>query len=224
MNSSAPPQPPKECVYTQPHNPAHTTRTPAEETLSIHPPHEPHEPHQHHQRQYGEPQSPRTPPSPTIHRTAFSRPSSDTQLERLERIHDEHRAHETTEREGDIDLEYGVELQPAECDIAAAVTRKEKLWRSRTESSEVLPKEDRDVPPSNGKPVLKVYDDLERKKVAHEALLMDWMESGEPGDQGAESTVCERERARRKRMKQDRELDVRESVTGGSGRGVIAGP
>lgn len=231
MNSSGPPQPPKECVYTQPLNPAHTTRTPAEEELSTHlrdqPPRPPPQ-HQHHQRWYGEPQSPRTPPTPTIHRTGFSPPSSDAELERLERAHDNRRAHETSDRQEDIDLEYGVELQPSECDIAAAVTGRERRWRSRTESLEVLPKEEVEGQEDNGlgygRSFPKVYNDLDRKKVAHENLLREWVESEQQGDQGGESTVCERERARRRRIQQDSDVDIKGSITSSSGHGVIAGP
>ena len=73
------------------------------------------------------------------------------------------------------------------------------------------------------RPLLKVYDDLERKKVAHENLLREWMENGEQsGCQGGESTVSERERARRRRLQQDREVDIKGSIVSSSGHGVVA--
>ena len=104
MISDNPPQPPRQSAYDQPFSQTHTDQNPAEAFSSLAgPPH----------RQYGDPPG-------AIHRTPGSQPASDAKSDRIREGRDDERER-LREAGRDLDTQYGVEQQPREGDIAAAV-------------------------------------------------------------------------------------------------------
>lgn len=114
------PQPSKETAYTQPSNPV--SRNPQEQRGQPNQPSAPDSSLMYATSGTGS--STRTheygsAPQKPIHRTASSNPSSDSNLAHLQRKHDLETKPEG--KRGHIDLEYGIEQQPREGDIAHAV-------------------------------------------------------------------------------------------------------
>lgn len=123
MDTTSPPdipQPSKETAYTQPSNPI--SRNPQEQRGQPNQPSAPDSSLMYatsgtgssvRAHEYGEP------PQKPIRRTADSNPSSDEKLSQLRQKHEQETSPEG--KRGHIDLEYGIEQQPGEGDIAHAV-------------------------------------------------------------------------------------------------------
>ncbi|OQE36872.1 hypothetical protein PENCOP_c011G08779 [Penicillium coprophilum] len=190
-----PPQPPKQAAYAQSSNPV--SHTPQEQRATE---------NRHHGDTIG-----------SIKRTASSRPSSDEELSRLNAQHQQH------ERElhnaPDVDLDYGVEQQPAEGYIADAVRRKGMGIQRAQAGAHAGPVGNAGGP---GHPGFGEADDLAAnlgaKRVEHDRILGDRIGKS-PIEPDVE--VVEREAVRRRRLERDEKLDVKEAVKQATGDPVV---
>ncbi|PYI28730.1 hypothetical protein BP00DRAFT_428149 [Aspergillus indologenus CBS 114.80] len=200
---SQPAQPPKEAGYKQASNPV--TQTPSEQRAPAQQP---------STRQRGDPTSSIT------RRTADSRPADDSRLRQLNADREQER--EALHRAGsDVDLEYGVEQQPAEGEIAHAVAKTSGRARARAQAGAHA-----GAVGSAGGPGGPGYEkglaaDLDRKAEEHERVLGERVgqSPAEPDDEGR--VLAEREAVRERKLKQDRELDVKGAVSRGTGDPVV---
>ncbi|KAJ9489686.1 hypothetical protein VN97_g3574 [Penicillium thymicola] len=192
-----PSQPPKQAAYAQPSNPV--THTPQEQRATT-------EPVRHHGDPIG-----------TIKRTAASKPSSDEERARLSAQHQQHE--EQLHNAPDVDLEYGVELQPAEGYIADTVQRKGMGMHRAQAGAHAGPVGSAGGP---GHPGFGEADDLAAdlgaKRVEHDRILGDRVgrSPAVPEGEGAE-----REAARRRKLELDEKLDVEEAVKQATGDPVV---
>lgn len=180
--AAQPEQPPKQAPYYQSTNPI--SQTPLE------------------QQNQNPPQRQRGDPVPMNRRTVNSDPSNDETLARRR----EQKQQEQIRKQGkqDVDLEYGVELQPAEGSIAEAVEH--KGTRSRTQAG------------AHAGPVGSAYgpgysgfgeernhaSDLGRKKEEHDRVLGDRI--------GQSPSEPDGEMVRQQKLKLDEQLDVKDTV------------
>ncbi|QKX55276.1 uncharacterized protein TRUGW13939_02368 [Talaromyces rugulosus] len=205
------PQPPKQSAYTQPSNPV--SQDPLE--------------------QRGQPQTQQLgatsqPPSSSsratrrgygdapaaIHRTADSKPSSDDKLAKLEQ--DRQQKLQPEYKRGHIDLEYGIEQQPAEGDIAAAV-------ENNTNSSQGY--YNRVQPGAHAGPVgsstpgyeQDMAAQMDRKRAEHDRVLAQKAEKSS----GSEGDEAERRQLRERKLKQNEQLDVKGAVKASTGDPVV---
>ncbi|KAL1964814.1 hypothetical protein VTN77DRAFT_6316 [Rasamsonia byssochlamydoides] len=208
MSSPTPPdipQPPTQAAYNQPLNPISQTPVEQQHTSTT-------------TRRYGD-------PPPAIRRTPDSRPSSDIQLLRLEKERRQQRDEEAR-RAGDIDTEYGVEQQPAEGYIAAAVEGKNQYNRLQA-GAHAGP-----VGSAQGPGFMGEQEDtaaeMDRKREEHDHILGQRAgkspafsgDSESEGD-GGDGTDVERQQLRERKRKEKEELDVKGSVSRGSGNVVV---
>jgi hypothetical protein len=223
MSSSATPsdvpQPPKQATYDQPSNPVdqdpveqrtagRTTRSQAAATDSS-----PSSSFSNNRRQYGDPPA-------AIHRNPASKPSSDDQLARLEEERVQRRAEEGS-RSNDIDTEYGVEQQPTEGHIAAAVEGKNQYNRLQA-GAHSGPVGSAQGPGYMGEEP-DTAADIGRKRDEHDRIL------GQSGGKSPrylgeedDSTEAERRRVKERKLKEERELDVKGTVGKGTGNVVVS--
>ncbi|KOS44506.1 hypothetical protein ACN38_g4563 [Penicillium nordicum] len=197
QSKDQPSQPPKQAAYAQPSNPV--THTPQEQRATT-------EPVRHHGDPIG-----------TIKRTAASKPSSDEERARLSAQHQQHE--EQLHNAPDVDLEYGVELQPAEGYIADTVLRKGMGLQRAQAGAHAGPVGSAGGP---GHPGFGEADDLAAdlgaKRVEHDRILGDRVGRSPPEVEGE---VAEREAVRRRKLELDEKLDVEEAVKQATGDPVV---
>ncbi|KAJ5425043.1 hypothetical protein N7465_000113 [Penicillium sp. CMV-2018d] len=189
-------QPPKQAAYAQSSNPV--THTPQEQRAT--------DPVRHHGDTIG-----------TIKRTAESNPSGDEERARLSAQHQQHERQ--LHNAPDVDLEYGVEQQPAEGYIADAVQRKGMGMQRAQAGAHAGPVGSAGGP---GHPGFGEADDLAAnlgtKRVEHDRILGDRVGRSPPEPEGE---VAEREAARRRKLEQDEKLDVEGAVKQATGDPVV---
>lgn len=192
-----PPQPPKQAAYTQPSNPV--SDTPQEQHLQTEP-----------SRHYGD-------PIPSIKRTAKSNPSSDEARAQLAKEHEIERR--SMQNASDVDLEYGVEQQPAEGYIADSVRYKGMGARRAQAGAHAGPVGSAAGP---GHPGFGGEDDLaanmDRKRENHDKILDEKMEF-DRDDSNRE--VFEREAVRQQRLRRNEDIDVQQAVKDVTGDPVV---
>ncbi|KAJ5926149.1 hypothetical protein N7516_007922 [Penicillium verrucosum] len=188
---------PKQAAYAQPSNPV--THTPQEQRATT-------EPVRHHGDPIG-----------IIKRTAASKPSSDEERARLSAQHQQHE--EKLHNAPDVDLEYGVELQPAEGYIADTVQQKGMGLQRAQAGAHAGPVGSAGGP---GHPGFGEADDLAAdlgaKRVEHHRILGDRVGRSPPEVEGE---VAEREAVRRRKLELDEKLDVEEAVKQATGDPVV---
>ncbi|RAL13489.1 uncharacterized protein BO97DRAFT_404939 [Aspergillus homomorphus CBS 101889] len=198
--SAQPAQPPKQAGYNQASNPV--TQTPSEQRAPQ---------HQFEPRQRGDPISSIT------RRTADSRPANDEALHQLNAEREQER--EAMHKASDVDLEYGVEQQPAEGEIAHAVKSTSGQARARAQAGAHAGT----VGSANG-PGDPGYEkglaaDMDRKAEEHERMLGERV--GQSPAEPDDGVLAEREALRERKLKQDSELDVKGAVSRGTGDPVV---
>lgn len=181
-------QPPKQAPYYQSNNPI------SHNSLE-----------QRNQRQRGD-------PVPIVsYRTATSKPSNDEYLARQQerRKRDESRKQNAPE----TDLEYGVELQPAEGSIAQAVERKRTTRRAQA-GAHAGPVGSAYGPGYSGAGEERnEMSDLRRKREEHDRVL---------GERIAQSpSEMDEEIVRQQKLKLDEQLDVKDAVQEATGDPVV---
>lgn len=194
-----PEQPPKQAAYSQASNPVSSTpqeqRTAASET-----------------RQHGEPLSSIT------RRTADSNPSNEAARARLE----ERRNYDRRELQNasDVDLNYGVELQPAEGYISDSVQRKGMGTQRAQAGAHAGPVGSAAGP---GHPGFGEQKDLVsrmgQKRAEHDRLLGDKIGSSPPDP---DNDVAEREAVRQRKLQQNENIDVKAAVKESTGDPVVS--
>lgn len=179
--TTQPAQPPKEAAYTQSSNPV--SQTPSEQRSP--PP----------TRQYGD-------PTTSITRGPSSNPSNDLARARLQAQHGAEQ--EQIQKSPDVDLEYGVEQQPAEGYIADTVARKGMGMQRAQAGAHAGPVGSASGP---GHPGFGEERDLaanmEMKKAEHERMLGEKVDKGPAPD----SEVVEREAVRERKLKRNEEVE-----------------
>ncbi|KAJ5511332.1 hypothetical protein N7453_003435 [Penicillium expansum] len=189
-----PSQPPKQAAYTQSANPV--SHTPQEQRATT-------EPGRHYGDTIG-----------AIKRTAESKASSDEERARLSAQHEKHE--QELHNAPDVDLEYGVEQQPAEGYIADTVQRKGMGMQRAQAGAHAGPVGSAGGP---GHPGFGEADDLAAnlgaKRVEHDRVL---------GDRVGKSPAypeSEGEVVRRRKLEQDEKLDVEGAVKQATGDPVV---
>lgn len=119
----------------------------------------------------------------------------------------------------EVDLEYGVELQPNEGDIANAVESKRRRPRAQA-GAHAGPVGSAEGPghPGFGEE-RDLAADLERKREEHDRVLGERVGQSPAVPEGEEA---EREEVRRRKLEQDRKVDVKGAVEAGTGDPVVA--
>ncbi|KAJ5462278.1 hypothetical protein N7530_010483 [Penicillium desertorum] len=193
-----PAQPLKQAAYAQSSNPV--SQTPQEQRATT-------EPGRHRGDTIG-----------AIKRTAVSRPSSDEERARLSAQHQQHE--QELHNAPDVDLEYGVEQQPAEGYIADAVQRKGMGMQRAQAGAHAGPVGSAGGP---GHPGFGEADDLAAnlgsKRVEHDRILGDRV--GRSPTEPQEGDVAEREAVRRRKLERDEKLDVQGAVEQATGDPVV---
>lgn len=195
--SDQPHQPPKQAAYTQASNPV--SLTPQEQQTRAQP-----------ARQYGDALASIT------RRTADSTPSNDEARARLQEQH--RKEQREMQNAPSTDLEYGVEQQPAEGYIADTVERKGMGMKRAQEGAHAGPVGSAIGPghPGFGEE-RDLAADLGRKQEEHERILGDRVgQSPSEPDQEA----AEREAVRYRKLRQDENLDVKDTVKEATGEPV----
>lgn len=198
MAASQPAQPPKQAAYEQASNPAshrpQEQRAPTQQT-----------------RQHGD-------SLPSITRTADSNPSSDEVRARL----DAQRQQEKRQRQNasNVDLEYGIEQQPAEGYIADSVERKGMGMNRAQAGAHAGPVGSAGGP---GHPGFGEQGDLaagmDQKRKEHDRVL------GERVGQSPsapDNDVAEREAVRQQKLERNENVDAEEAVKKATGEPVVA--
>ncbi|EAW14229.1 uncharacterized protein ACLA_072620 [Aspergillus clavatus NRRL 1] len=195
--SQQPAQPPKQAAYDQTKNPI--TQTPQEQRISSQP------------RQRGDPVSSIT------RRTADSNPSNDEELARVKEKRQ--REQKNLQAASNVDLEYGVEQQPAEGDIAQAVKHKSERARAQA-GAHAGPVGNAQGPGSPGFGEERdLAADMGRKREGHDRILGDRVGQS-PAEPDGEA--AEREALRQRKLKEEKNLDVKGAVHAGTG-GPVTG-
>lgn len=194
MAASQPAQPPKQEAYAQASNPVSAApseqRDPSQQT-----------------RHRGDAPA-------TITRSPQSQPSNDEARARLEA----QREQEKRQKASKVDLEYGIEQQPAEGYIADAVERKGIGMNRAQAGAHASPVGSAAGP---GHPGFGEQRDLaegmDRKRAEHDHVL------GERVGQSPsapDTDVTEREAVRQQKLKQNENVDVKEAVISATGEPV----
>lgn len=203
------PQPPKGSAYVQPSNPV--SQDPLEQRG------------QQQTQQLGAASQPPPPSSSrgtirggygdapaAIHRTANSKPASDDKLAKLEQDHQQKLQPEY--KRGHIDLEYGVEQQPAEGDIAAAVENNTTSFQGNYKR--VQPGAHAGAVGSSTPGFEQdTAAQMDRKRAEHDQILRQKAEKGVDAD-GEEA---ERRQLRERELKQNEQLDVKGAIKASTG-------
>ncbi|KAJ5521039.1 hypothetical protein N7463_001492 [Penicillium fimorum] len=197
QTQAQPSQPPKEAAYTQSSNPV--SHTPQEQRATE---------DRHHGDTIG-----------TIKRTASSQPSSVEARARLSAQHQQHE-HEL-HNASDVDLDYGVEQQPAEGYIADTVQVQRKgmgIQRAQA-GAHAGPVGSSGGP---GHPGFGEADDLAAnlgaKRVEHDRILGDRVGKSPVEPEGE---AVEREAVRRRMLEREEKLDVEGAVKQATGDPVV---
>lgn len=189
--AAQPEQPPKQAPYYQSDNPI--SQTPFEQQSQNNP-----------QRQRGD-------PVPMNRRTVNSDPSNDEKLARRR----EQKQQEQIRKQGkqEVDLEYGVELQPAEGNIAEAVEHKGTRARAQA-GVHAGPVGSAYGPGYSGFGEEKNQaSDLGRKREEHDRVLGDRI--------GQSPSEPDGETARQQKLKLNEQLDVKDAVQEATGDPVV---
>lgn len=212
--TSQPSQPPKQTAYTQNTNPV--SQNPTEQRAGS---------GAQAQPVYASSSSQRGNAPSAIHRTADSLPSSDDKLARLQKQRERERKESLSGAE--VDTEYGVEQQPAESQIAAAVEGKQERARAQA-GAHSGPVGSAGGP---GAPGFGEEGDfaknMDKKREEHDRILGQKAGKSPPppdekeGQEAAEGAVQERERLRQRKLKEDEELDVKSAVKQGTHDAVV---
>ncbi|BCS02118.1 uncharacterized protein AKAW2_60382S [Aspergillus luchuensis] len=192
-----PPQPPKQAAYNQPTNPV--THTPSEQRTSQSSSQNPSQ-YDHLPRHRGDALSP-------ITRNAASQPSNSNTNPNTSKHQEAMRNAAST-----LDTEYGVEQQPAEGDIARAVQGKSADARARAQAGAHAGA----VGSAEG-PGAPGYEkgemaDLDQKREMHDRML---------GDRVGQSPAEPEDEVRRRKLRQDEEVDVVGAASRGSKGRVV---
>lgn len=186
-----PEQPPKQAAYVQASNPV--THTPQEQRASA--------------RQYGDP------PAPITRRGADSKPSDETARARLDEQRDQNR--QDLQNASNVNLKYGVELQPAEGYIADSVERKGMGTQRAQAGAHAGPVGSAAGP---GHPGFGEQKDLtahmDQKRAEHDRLLGDKIGHSPPEP---DYDVTEREAVRQRKLQQNENVNVGEAVKQATG-------
>lgn len=198
MAASQPAQPPKQEAYAQASNPV------------SHAPQEQRDPSQQ-TRHHGD--------SPaTITRSAQSEPSSDEARARLESKRQQEKRQE--QKASNVDLEYGIEQQPAEGYIADAVERKGMGTDRAQAGAHAGPVGSAAGPGHPGFGEQRdLASEMDRKRAEHDRVL------GERVGQSPaapDTDVAEREAVRQQKLKQNENVDVKEAVKEATGEPVAS--
>ncbi|KAF9886530.1 hypothetical protein FE257_011301 [Aspergillus nanangensis] len=190
-----PSQPPKQAAYDQANNPV--THTPREQRL---PPHQ--------ERIYG------NHIDAINRRAASSKPSSD---EAIAHLMAEHREEERQmQNEPDVDLEYGVEQQPNEGEIAYAVEHRSEEARQRAEvGAHAGPGHPTYHP---GGEERDYAADMARKKKDHDRVLGERVGHNPPEP---DAETVERELLWERRVKEQRDFHPGEIIHEATGEPVV---
>ncbi|KAI2819913.1 hypothetical protein CBS115989_4050 [Aspergillus niger] len=196
-----PPQPPKQAAYNQASNPV--THTPSEQRIPQN--------QSSSQSQYDRLPRHRGDALPAITRNAASQPSNSQDQST------KHQASQQTMRNAGetLDTEYGVEQQPAEGDIAHAVQSKSADARARAQAGAHAGA----VGSAEG-PGAPGYEkgemaDLDQKREMHDRMLGDRVGQSPAEPEG------ETEAVRRRKLRQDEEVDVVGAASRGSAGKVV---
>ena len=181
--TAQPAQPPKQAAYEQDSNPV--SQTPSEQRETPPP-----------TRQYGD-------PTASITRGPSSQPSNDEARARPATQH--RQGHAQTQRASNVDLEYGVEQQPAEGYIADSVQRKGMGTQRAQAGAHAGPVGSAAGP---GHPGFGEERDLaanmDQKRAEHDWLLGDKVGRSPAGPDG---DVVEREDVRECKLKRNEEVE-----------------
>lgn len=190
--SSQPEQPPKQASYNQPQNPI--DQTPQERNL----------------RSRGD-------PVPAItRRTPNSNPSNPDSLAELTHQRDESQSR--LQNAPEVDLDYGVEQQPSEGDIADAVEHKSLRARAQA-GAHAGPVGSAEGPGHAGFAEERdLVADLPRKRAEHDQVLGERVGQSPPEPDGE---TAEREAVRQRKLQQEKEIDVKGAVEDGTGSRVV---
>lgn len=190
-----PAQPPKQAAYAQASNPVSNNSQEQRATEAA-------------TRHHGDAPA-------AITRGANSKPSSDearTHLTEQRRLEQERMLNSP-----DVDLEYGVEEQPAEGYIADSVKRKGMGMRRAQAGAHAGPVGSAGGP---GHPGFGEQKDLaahmDEKRAMHDSMLEQKLEHNPP-----EYDVADREAARQRKLKQNEDLDVAGAIKEASGDPVV---
>lgn len=194
MAASQSAQPPKQEAYAQASNPvSHTPqeqRDPSQQT-----------------RQRGDAPG-------TITRSPQSQPSNDEARARLEAQREQE--NRQTQKASNVDLEHGIEQQPAEGYIADAVKRKGMGMNRAQAGAHAGPVGSSAGP---GHPGFGEQRDLaegmDRKRAEHDRVLGERV-----GQSPSDTEVAEREAARQQKLRQDENVNVKEVVKEATGEPV----
>jgi len=181
--TAQPAQPPKQAAYEQASNPISQTSSEQRATSPS-------------TRQYGD-------PTASITRGPSSQPTNDEARSRLATQH--RQEHAQTQRASNVDLEYGVEQQPAEGYIADSVQRKGMGTQRAQVGAHAGPVGSAAGP---GHPGFGEERDLaanmDQKRAEHDRLLGDKVERSPAGPDGY---VAEREGVRERKLKRNEEVE-----------------
>ncbi|KAL6234785.1 hypothetical protein BDW75DRAFT_211476 [Aspergillus navahoensis] len=192
--ASQPPQPSKQSAYMQPSNPVT---------------HNPSESRQTEQRShtYG------TAPA-SITRGASSNPSNPSDLSS---VYDKiEKSGKSLHTHSDVDTEYGVEQQPSEGAIAAAVEGHSRHRAQAGAHAGAVGTAQGPGMPARGEGVSNLQD-LDRKAEEHQRILGDRVGRTPP----LEGEEVERENLRERKLRQDRELHPSDAVREATGDPVV---
>ncbi|PLB50978.1 hypothetical protein P170DRAFT_425271 [Aspergillus steynii IBT 23096] len=199
--TNQPPQPPKQAAYDEPNNPV--THNPVEQRAST----LQNQSQGHSGRRYGD-------AVPSIVRGAGSQPSNASALSEVQRRRE--REHAAMQNAPDVDLEYGVEQQPNEGDIAAAVESK----GTRREQAGAHAGAVGSMPgPGYTKYGEKgLMSDMERKREEHDRVLGERIGHSPPEP---DVETAERETLRQRKLEEARRLDAKAAVQEATGDRVV---
>lgn len=198
MAAAQPAQPPKQEAYAQASNPVshapQEQRAPAPQT-----------------RQHGDSLA-------SITRSPNSQPSSDEARARLEAQHQQEKRE--MQKASDVDLEYGVEQQPAEGDIANSVEHKGMSMNRAQAGAHAGPVGSAAGP---GHPGFGEERDLaagmDQKRAEHDRLLGERVGQS---PQAPDNDVAVREAVRQRKLEQNENVDAKEAVKEATGEPVVA--
>lgn len=193
--AAQPAQPPKEATYAQASNPV--SQTPSEQRAPV------------PSRQYGD-------PTASITRGPSSQPSNDEARAHLDAQHQQER--KQMQRSSDVDLEYGVEQQPAEGYIADSVVRKGMGMQRAQAGAHAGPVGSAAGPGHPGFGDERDFAaNMDQKRTDHDRILGDKIGRSPAGP---DYDVAEREAVREGKMKRNEEVE--EALKESSGTPVVS--
>lgn len=196
--AAQPAQPPKQAAYAQASNPV--SHSPSEQRAP-----------EQQTRQHGDAPA-------SITRTANSKPSSDEARARLDEERKQTR--QETQNAADVDMEYGVEQQPAEGYIADAVEHKGMGMNRAQAGAHAGPVGSAAGPGHPGFGEQRdLVSDMDQKRAEHDRMLGERVGQSPPAP---ENDVAEREAVRNRKLEQNANVDAEEAVKEATGEPVVA--